>query len=35
MEAKVVAVLHHVVEDSQPPLRWEMEELTYKGATFS
>ena len=30
-EAKIVAVLHDVVEDSKPPHRWGMEELKAEG----
>src|ERR1700728_384116 len=30
-EAKIVAVLHDVVEDSKPPNRWGLEELKAEG----
>jgi (p)ppGpp synthase/HD superfamily hydrolase len=30
-EAKIVAVLHDVVEDSKPPHRWDIEELRNEG----
>ena len=30
-EAKIVAVLHDVVEDSKPPHRWGMEGLPFRG----
>jgi (p)ppGpp synthase/HD superfamily hydrolase len=31
VEAKIVAVLHDVVEDSKPPHRWDMQDLTREG----
>jgi (p)ppGpp synthase/HD superfamily hydrolase len=31
IEAKIVAVLHDVVEDSKPPHRWGLEELEEEG----
>jgi hypothetical protein len=35
VEAKIVAVLHDVVEDSKPPLRWDIEDLKREGFTAS
>ncbi len=34
-EAKIVAVLHDVVEDSEPPHRWGLEELKNEGFSES
>ena len=34
-DAKIVAVLHDVVEDSKPPHRWGMEELKAEGFSAS
>jgi hypothetical protein len=31
VEGKIVAVLHHVVEDSKPPYRWGLQELEAEG----
>jgi (p)ppGpp synthase/HD superfamily hydrolase len=31
VEAKIVAVLHDVVEDSKPPHRWDMQDLKREG----
>jgi hypothetical protein len=35
LEAKIVAVLHDVVEDSKPPNRWGMEKLRAEGFSAS
>jgi (p)ppGpp synthase/HD superfamily hydrolase len=34
-EAKIVAVLHDVVEDSKPPQRWDLEDLRREGFSAS